>query len=102
MHVEASWGPQNSKFSHFCNPYGVICTFSRAQHGGEPPIGIHCGSLFSEIRERWGALRIVNNGPEWSFLDNWGLLERLGGSLEVLREGLWRSSEGAWGLLGRS
>ena len=25
-----------------------------------------------------------------------GLLERLGGSLEVLREGLWRSSEGAW------
>ena len=31
-----------------------------------------------------------------------GLLERLGGSLEVLREGVWRFSEGAWGLLGRS
>ena len=26
-------GCPNSKFSHFCNPYGVICTFSRAQLG---------------------------------------------------------------------
>ena len=26
-------GSQSSKFSHFCNPYGVICTFSKAQHG---------------------------------------------------------------------
>ena len=29
-------GSQSSNFSNFCNPYDVICTFSRAQHGGDP------------------------------------------------------------------
>ena len=69
---------------------------------------------FLDQLERWGALRMVNNGQngqEHSTMVQNGLLERLAmggslevlrGSLEVLRDGLWRSSEGAWGLLGRS
>ena len=60
---------------------------------------------FPDQLESWGALRMVNNGQngqKHSTMVQNGLLERLGGSLEVLREGLWRSSEGAGGLLGRS
>ena len=54
---------------------------------------------------RWGALRMVNNGPEWlKTFDNgpeWspGALGRVSGGP---KRGFWRSSEGAWTLLKRS
>ena len=82
---EGSWGLQNSNFSDFCNPYGVICTFSRAQHGTGPPHGIVVCRSFCGPKGTEGALRIVNNGPEWSRMVTWRLLGRLGGSLEILR-----------------
>ena len=86
---EGSWGPQSSKFSHFCNPYGVICTFSRAQHGPGPRDVFWQNRLFSGVKSAEGALRrvkIVQNGQ----LERLGVsVGRLGGSREVLR--------GAWG-----
>ena len=50
------------------------------------------------MRSPWAVMRVL---VRVSMVQN-GLLERLGGSLDVLREGVRRSSEGAWGLLGRS
>ena len=89
MHVEGSWGPQNSKFSHFCNLYGVICTFSRAQRG--TALGNVFGggpSISGPTRALGGPkkLRTLDNGPEWSP----GALGRVSGgpergSLEVFR-----------------
>ena len=85
------------------------------------------GNAVIRLEESWGFLKNSKDHREafrnnedrpgeglWrSSEDAWGLLGRLGGSLEILRgfmgspkleilsflQPLWRSSEGAWGLL---
>ena len=51
---ERVMGPQSSKFSHFCNPYGVICTFSRAQHGTEHESENSSGRPFGRLKSAVG------------------------------------------------
>ena len=62
-------GSQSSKFSHFCNPYGVICTFSRAQHGTEVCAGVVFCPSFWRPGTPEGFPKKDKNGP-------WGLLGR--------------------------
>ena len=84
------------KFLDFCNPYGVICMFSKVPDGTGLGSAIGSCPLSAYLWLRWGALRMVTNGPEWSrTFDNgpeWspGALGRVSGgpergSLEVFR-----------------
>ena len=94
-------GSQSSKFSHFCNPCGVICTFSRAQDGGQPRSSFVVCLSFSRPKGPLGGPKMVNmvqNGH----MASPGSLGRVSGDpqrvhgvswdgLESSCEGLWRS-----------
>ena len=86
-------GSRSSKFSHFCDPYGAICMFSKAQHGTETGWENDARVSFGAAKRAVGGPKKRKHGPDRSHGDSWDGLERSW-------EGPWRSSEGAWGLLG--
>ena len=77
-----------SNFNGFGIDFGVIFMSYRTaadlpRHFGDP--------RRTTVSNRRTYSTMVQNGPDWSHGVSWAAWE-----------GLWRSSEGAWGLLGRS